>query len=165
MRLIDRCKIQTLSELLYSIEEHRRQNHTIVMTNGCFDLLHIGHISSLKAASKLGDVLVVALNSDYSIKRLKGDNRPIFNQQDRSEILAALGYVDYIVVFDEPTPSSVIYCVRPDVLVKGKDWEGKSVTGKDLIESYGGKVVFLDMVCGISTTDIINRICKEFKVE
>lgn len=131
---------------------------SIVFTNGCFDILHIGHLRYLKKAASLGDILVVGLNSDDSVRRLKGSERPINNQYDRLEILAALDFVDYIVIFDEDTPYEVIKELEPDVLVKGGDYTPNEVVGKDIVESRGGRLELISFVDGKSTTNIINKI-------
>lgn len=134
------------------------QNKTIVFTNGCFDLLHAGHISSFEQAKALGDTLIVGLNSDLSVKRIKGERRPIINQDDRAKLLGALEIIDYVVIFDEDTPEKLIRIIQPDVLVKGSDWDGKAVAGQDFVEAHGGSVQFIDLKKGLSTTGIINRI-------
>lgn len=134
------------------------ENKKIVFTNGCFDVLHIGHISSLQAAKQLGDILVVGLNSDKSVKQLKGASRPFNRQEYRAELLAALEFVDYICIFDELTPEKLIKELKPDILVKGKDYENKEVVGQKFVESYGGKVVLLDMIDGMSSTNLINKM-------
>ncbi len=139
-------------------ERLRRDARSVVFTNGCFDLLHPGHVRYLKQARALGDALVVALNSDASVRALKGSNRPILNQQERAEVIAALESVNYVVIFDEETPRSLIAALIPDVLVKGGDWEIDQIVGRDEVEAAGGKVLSLPFVEGLSTTDIIERI-------
>jgi D-beta-D-heptose 7-phosphate kinase/D-beta-D-heptose 1-phosphate adenosyltransferase len=124
----------------------------------CFDILHPGHVAYLKFARGQGDVLVVGLNSDTSVKKLKGQGRPILPQKDRACLLGALESVTHIVLFDEDTPGSVIEEIRPDVLVKGEDWREKGVVGRDFVESYGGRVVLAGLVEGHSSSDIIDRI-------
>jgi D-beta-D-heptose 7-phosphate kinase/D-beta-D-heptose 1-phosphate adenosyltransferase len=138
-------------------ERHRR-GETVVFTNGCFDLLHAGHIKYLEASRALGDCLIVGLNTDASVARLKGPDRPILEESERSEILSALGCVDYVVLFDDDTPLSLIEAIRPDVLTKGADYTREGVVGGDLVESYGGTVARIDLVAGKSTTGIIERI-------
>lgn len=133
----------------------------IVFTNGCFDILHVGHIRYLRQAAELGDILVVGLNSDASVKRLKGENRPINSEYDRAELLASLEFVNYIVIFEEDTPYELIKQIKPDVLVKGSDYAPEDVVGKDIVESYGGKLMLIDFVNGKSTTGIIHRIRNE----
>lgn len=134
-----------------------RKNKTVVFTNGCFDLLHIGHVRYLKEARALGDILVVGINSDDSVKRLKGPTRPIQNESDRAEILSSLGAVDFTVIFTEDTPAKLIEKVRPDILVKGGDWKPEQIVGSDFVMSYGGKVLSLQFVEGRSTTKLIEK--------
>lgn len=132
----------------------------VVFTNGCFDLLHVGHVTYLQEARAQGDVLVVGVNSDASVKRLKGDSRPVQNEADRSFILSALGCVDFTVVFDEDTPKELIETVKPDVLVKGGDWAIDKIVGASFVQSYGGVVKSLQFVGGKSTTGLIEKILK-----
>ena len=132
----------------------------IVFTNGCFDILHVGHIRYMQEAAKLGDILVVGLNSDESVKRLKGPERPVNNQDDRAEMLSSLEFVDYVVVFEEDTPYELIKKIQPDVLVKGGDYNPDNVVGKDIVEARGGELRLLHFVEGKSTTNIINKIKK-----
>ncbi len=134
------------------------QDKKLVFTNGCFDILHIGHITYLQKAAKLGDALIIGVNSDASVKRLKGDDRPVNTQMDRVKMLCALECVDYVVVFDEDTPYELISEVQPDVLVKGGDYKAEDVVGKDIVEGRGGCVEIIPLVEGISTTSIIQRI-------
>ncbi len=134
-----------------------RKNKKIVFTNGCFDLLHIGHVRYLKEARKLGDFLVVGINSDSSVKELKGPTRPIQNQDDRAEILSSLEAVDATVIFTESTPERLIKNVKPDILVKGGDWTVDQIVGGHFVQSYGGKVMSLQFVEGKSTTKIIEK--------
>ncbi len=136
----------------------REEGKKIVFTNGCFDLIHVGHVRYLRAAKELGDVLIVGLNSDDSVRRLKGPHRPISCQEDRAEILAALEFVDYITVFDEDTPYNLIAIIVPDVLVKGGDWDQEKIVGRDIVESRGGKVTTIPFTEGKSTTNLIKRI-------
>ncbi|MHC4745581.1 MAG: adenylyltransferase/cytidyltransferase family protein, partial [Planctomycetota bacterium] len=130
----------------------------IVFTNGCFDVVHRGHIEFLKFCKLQADIVVVGLNSDSSVKTIKGPDRPINNQYDRAAVLAALETVDYITVFDEPNPLHLIEQVRPDVLVKGQDWAEKGVVGREFVESYGAKVVLAPLVEGKSSTTVIERM-------
>jgi len=136
----------------------KRQGKKIVFTNGCFDILHAGHVRYLRKAKKLGDVLVVGLNSDASVKLIKGSNRPINKQKDRTEILSALEPVDYVIIFNEETPERLIKMILPDVLVKGSDWKGKKIAGAETVKKNGGKVVLLPFLKGHSTTEIIQKI-------
>jgi rfaE bifunctional protein nucleotidyltransferase chain/domain len=129
----------------------------VVFTNGCFDILHPGHIELLRQARQLGDALVVAINSDSSVQRLKGAGRPIFPEKERAEILAALEMVDYVCTFDEDTPLEAILKIRPDILVKGADWTD-NIVGEPEVKGWGGKVVAIPLIAGKSTTGIIERI-------
>lgn len=137
-----------------------RKNKKIVFTNGCFDLLHIGHVKYLKEAKSKGDFLIVGINSDESVKRLKGPTRPIQNENDRSEILAALESVDATVIFTEDTPENLIKMVHPDVLVKGGDWKIHQIVGGEFVQGYGGQVLSLMFIDGKSTTSIVSKIEK-----
>lgn len=156
-------KIKSLPELERLTSKLKDSGKRIVFTNGCFDLLHLGHIKLLAEAKKKGDVLVVGLNSDFSIKGLKGPSRPILCQDDRAQILAALECVDYVVVFDEPNPLNLIECIRPDVLIKGGDWELDEVVGGNLVSSYGGEVISGPLEKGRSTQSIIETVLERFR--
>ena len=136
----------------------RREGKQLVFTNGCFDLLHPGHVRYLDQARALGDSLVVALNSDRSVRALKGEGRPILSQRERAEVIAALESVDYVTTFDEETPRELITVLLPDILVKGGDWPVEQIVGREEVEAAGGKVLSLPYVEGSSTTDIIERI-------
>ncbi len=136
----------------------KRNGRRIVFTNGCFDLLHPGHIQSLEQARTLGDALIVGLNSDKSVRELKGPGRPVFPELERAEILAALECVDAVVIFDELTPRSVIAALLPDVLVKGGDWPSNQIVGREEVEAAGGRVVSIPVVPGYSTTVILEKI-------
>ncbi len=138
----------------------RLAGRKIVFTNGCFDVLHAGHIRYLEEAANLGDVLIIGLNSDNSVSRLKGNDRPINPTDDRLEVLSALGFVDYVVVFDEDTPYELIKAIKPDVLVKGGDYKPEDVVGKDIVEEEGGEVILIDFIDGKSSTNIIEKIKK-----
>jgi len=139
-------------------ETLRGEGQALVFTNGCFDLLHPGHVRYLTEARALGDALVVALNSDHSVRVLKGEGRPILNEQERAEVVAALEAVDYVIIFDEETPRELIAELLPDVLVKGGDWPLDEIVGRQEVEAAGGKVLSLPYVEGSSSTDIIERI-------
>jgi len=139
------------------VESYKKENKKIVFTNGCFDLLHIGHVTYLEEAKKLGDVLIVGINTDASVRVLKGPTRPIQNENDRSEILAALKAVDHTILFSEETPLNLIKSIKPDVLVKGGDWKIEQIVGSDFVMSYGGQVKSLNFVNGKSTTAIIEK--------
>jgi D-beta-D-heptose 7-phosphate kinase/D-beta-D-heptose 1-phosphate adenosyltransferase len=151
-------KLRDIDSLCDELDFHRKQNQTIVFTNGCFDVIHRGHIEFLKFCKSQGDIVVLALNSDFSVKKIKGPERPINNQHDRAEVLAALETIDYIVIFDEPDPLNTIQKIRPDILIKGKDWEHKGVVGREFVESYGGKVVLASLIDGKSSTNTINKM-------
>ena len=139
----------------------RLEGKRVVFTNGCFDILHGGHIELFRIASQHGDVLIVAINSDSSVRRLKGEKRPIFDQGERAEMLAAMERVDYVCVFDEDTPLQTILKVRPNVLVKGADWEEKGIVGKNEVEGWGGEVIAIPLVQGASSTGVVERVLSE----
>ena len=149
-------KLIELSQGKKIVDVHRATGKRIVFTNGCFDLLHVGHITYLHQAAELGDLLVVGLNSDRSVRRLKGINRPVIGQRDRAAILAALQCVDFVIIFDQDNPLELIEVLRPDVLVKGGDYKTAQMVGRDLVESYGGLVITTPLVEGVSTTRILN---------
>jgi len=151
--------IVSLKKLKSIVEKLKKQNKKIVFTNGCFDIIHIGHITLLKKAKSLGDILVVGLNSDESVKKLKGKERPIVPQNERAKILDSIKYVDYVVVFDELTPYKVITEIKPDIIVKGKDYKLKEVVGWGIVP----KIVRINLVKDRSTTGIIEKI-KRLKV-
>ena len=148
----------TLEETIVRFGRQKRNGKSVVFTNGCFDLLHPGHIHSLEAARKLGDVLIVGINSDESVRVLKGENRPLIPEQERAEILANLECVDGVLVFEELTPQKVIAALLPDILVKGSDWPGNQIVGREEVEAAGGKVVLIDNMPGYSTTEILKKI-------
>jgi len=151
-------KVRSIDLLLDELTWHRRSNNIIVFTNGCFDVLHRGHIEYLEFCKAQGDIVVVGLNSDSSVKAIKGPDRPINNQYDRAAVLAALETVDYITLFDEPDPLNLIKKLKPNVLVKGQDWAEKGVIGREFVESYGGKVTLAPLVEGKSSTTIIEKM-------
>jgi len=151
-------KVRSIDLLLDELTWHRKGKKTIVFTNGCFDVIHRGHIEFLEFCKSQGDVLVLGLNSDSSVKTIKGPERPINNQHDRAIVLAALEMVDYITLFDEPDPLNLIKKVKPDVLVKGEDWVEKGVVGREFVESLGGKVVLAPLVEGKSSTETIEKM-------
>lgn len=155
-------KILPLDQLRTERERLRQAGKKVVFTNGCFDLLHPGHVRYLQQARALGDALIVALNSDRSVRELKGDKRPILAEAERSEVMAALTCVDFVTVFDEPTPREIITALLPDVLVKGGDWGIDAIVGREEVEAAGGKVMSLAFVEGCSTTDVIERIAQRF---
>jgi len=155
------AKCRPLPDLLEILAARRQRGERIVFTNGCFDVLHAGHIRLLAAARAEGDVLVVGLNSDDSIRGLKGEDRPVMNEKDRIEVLSALECVDHVLVFDGETPLREIEAIRPAVLVKGEDWADKGVIGRELVEEAGGRVVLVPLVPGLSSTEIIRRMKEE----
>jgi D-beta-D-heptose 7-phosphate kinase/D-beta-D-heptose 1-phosphate adenosyltransferase len=147
-----------LEQTIVRFGRRKRNGKGVVFTNGCFDLLHPGHIRSLEAARALGDVLIIGLNSDESVRTLKGPGRPVIPAEERAEILASLECVDAVLIFDELTPQKVIAALLPDVLVKGGDWPGDQIVGRDEVEGAGGKVVLIEVVPGYSTTEILKKI-------
>ena len=148
------------NELMLLLAEARREGRRVVFTNGCFDILHPGHIQLLEAARDLGDLLVLGLNSDRSVRENKGANRPIVPDSERAEVAAALAAVDFVVLFDEPTPREIISSILPDVLVKGSDWGPDEIVGREEVEAAGGRVVSLPLAPGYSTSGIIERVAK-----
>ena len=151
-------KIYSLEKLLVKINEWKEQNKQLVFTNGCFDILHLGHIDYLEKAREKGDVLIIGLNTDSSIKILKGNNRPINNEMSRSRMLAALSFVDAVVLFNEETPLELIKRVSPDILIKGDDYVAESIVGAPFVLENGGKVETIHLVEGYSTTQLIEKI-------
>ncbi len=148
----------TLPDTLAAVRHWRDGQKIVVFTNGVFDILHPGHVRYLDEARRLGDVLVVAINSDESVRANKGPRRPINSEAERAEVLAALACVDAVVVFDAPTPHAVIAAIQPDVLVKGADWAADAIVGRDIVEARGGRVVRVKIEDGFSTTAIIEKI-------
>lgn len=155
--------IKKLDELIEIRNELKKQNKIVVFTNGCFDILHAGHVDYLNKAKSLGDILIVALNSDSSMKKIKGNKRPIVPQNERAFIISNLKAVDYVTIFEEETPYEVIKKLIPDVLVKGADWSKDKIVGSDIVEAAGGKVETIEFVNFQSTTNIINTILEKFK--
>jgi len=151
-------KLLNIYELKDILNNLRKQKKTIVFTNGCFDILHAGHLSLLKRARRLGDFLIVGLNSDISIKKIKGKTRPILNEKIRALAIDFLPWVDAVVKFNEETPEKLIKIIKPDFIVKGADWTGKKLPAEDFVKEYGGRYVRLKLVKGISTSNIINTI-------
>jgi len=152
-------KIVTSAQLVPILEQARAQNKRIVFTNGCFDLMHIGHTRYLREAKALGHLLIVGVNSDASVRGLnKGSDRPIVSEDQRAEVLAALECVDYVVIFPEPDPGTLIAALQPDVLVKGGDWAINKIVGREIVESRGGIVTTIPLVPGMSTTALLHRI-------
>lgn len=152
-------KVTTRDELVSLLAERRQRQQRVVFTNGCFDLMHIGHVRYLQAARNLGDLLVVGVNSDGSVRALsKGPDRPIVPDVQRAEVLAALACVDYVVIFSEPDPGALIAALQPDILVKGGDWPLDRIIGRDTVEARGGRVQTIPLVPGVSTTTLVQRI-------
>ena len=158
-------KVKSLSELKGIVDSLKKQGKKIGFTNGCFDLIHVGHIKYLRAAKKLCDILIVAINSDRSVKLLKGNKRPLFPQDERAEILSAFEFVDYVVIFDELDPAKTISALLPDILVKGGDYKIDQIIGRDTVTSHGGKVVAIPEVKGKSTSEIIKKVISGFPPE
>jgi D-beta-D-heptose 7-phosphate kinase/D-beta-D-heptose 1-phosphate adenosyltransferase len=156
-------RLVSLDELVSVRNAFRNTGTRVVFTNGCFDVLHRGHVEFLNQAKSFGDVLVVGLNSNTSARRIKGKNRPIVSEEDRAFILANLVAVDYVCIFEEDTPLKMITAVVPDVLVKGADWGVGEIVGKEVVEAAGGFVTNIPLVPNHSTTDIVNKIVKDFR--
>jgi rfaE bifunctional protein nucleotidyltransferase chain/domain len=154
--------ILTLHEAILRFGRQKRNGRRVVFTNGCFDLLHPGHVETLEKARGLGDALVVGVNSDRSVREMKGQGRPIMPEQERAEVLAALACVDGVVIFDEPTPQEIVAALLPDVLVKGGDWASDQIIGREETETAGGEVVSIPVVAGYSTSAMVEKIrnCK-----
>ncbi len=151
-------RIKTLAEMLQERAELRARGMKLVFTNGCFDLLHVGHVRYLNQARALGDALVVAVNSDRSVRENKGQGRPLVPEAERAEVLSALACVDYVTIFDEATPQAVIDAIVPDVLVKGADWGLSEIVGRETVEKAGGLVCNITLVPGRSTSSIVSRV-------
>jgi rfaE bifunctional protein nucleotidyltransferase chain/domain len=151
-------KILTWKELKREVERLRGEGKKIAFTNGCFDILHVGHIRYLREERQTADLLILALNSDASVRTLKGEKRPLVPQTERAEVVASLMSVDYVTLFDEATPLRLIEYLRPDILVKGGDWQEDQIVGRDAVRSWGGRVVICAMTEGASTTNIVEKI-------
>lgn len=150
-------KVLSIQSLQEAILFYKKKNKKIVFTNGCFDLLHVGHVRYLQQAKSLGDILIVGINTDASVRKLKGPTRPIQNEKDRAEILASLEAVDHTILFSEETPLKLIQNIKPDFLVKGGDWKIEQIVGSDAVLDYGGKVLSLQFIEGHSTTSLIEK--------
>jgi rfaE bifunctional protein nucleotidyltransferase chain/domain len=148
----------SLNNLISICTNLKREGKTIVFTNGCFDIIHRGHVTYLKEAKNLGDILIIGLNSDDSVRRLKGESRPVNSQDDRAVVLSALRSVDYVVIFNEDTPFDLINAIKPDILVKGGDYSPENIVGADIVTANGGKVVVIPLVPGKSTSLIIEKL-------
>jgi D-beta-D-heptose 7-phosphate kinase/D-beta-D-heptose 1-phosphate adenosyltransferase len=159
--MIIKSKIKNVTQLKKIISDLKAKHKKIVFTNGCFDLLHFGHVKYLEKAKKKGDVLIVGLNSDSSIRKIKGKMRPFVNQRQRAYILSSLIPVDYVVIFNQKTPYNLIKSIKPDILVKGADWPKDKIVGRDILESYSGKVETVPYIKGFSTTDLAKKIVSQ----
>jgi D-beta-D-heptose 7-phosphate kinase/D-beta-D-heptose 1-phosphate adenosyltransferase len=155
------AKLKSIEELAAIAAQARRDGKSVVFTNGCFDILHRGHVHVLRQAKALGDLLIVALNSDRSVKAIKGPRRPILSEIDRVELIGAMEMVDYVVLFDEPDPYHLIAAIKPNVLAKGGDWSAEKVIGADVVEQAGGRVALIPYLKGFSSSEIIERILNE----
>jgi len=155
-------KVKKIAPLKRIASALRKKGRRIVFTNGCFDILHYGHVMYLEKAKSSGDCLIVGINSDQSVKRIKGPNRPVVNEFDRARVLAGLESVDFVVIFNEDDPLKLIRALKPDVLIKGSDWENKGIIGSDFVRSYGGKVLTVKLAQGRSTTNLIKKIAKTY---
>ena len=151
-------KIEDRKDLKKVVERLKKEGKRVVFTNGCFDLIHVGHTRYLQEARKLGDVLIVGVNSDRSVRRIKGKKRPVIPEEERAEVLSALQCVDFVVIFHEPDPLNIISLLKPDVLVKGGDWGEDAIIGREVVESIGGKVVRIPEIKGASSSSIIDKI-------
>lgn len=151
-------KIRSAAALAKVVARLKDSGGKVVFTNGCFDILHVGHVTYLRKARKLGDFLVVGLNSDSSVRAIKGKGRPINRELDRALVLSALCFVDYVTIFGEKTPEALIKKLRPDIIVKGADWKAEDIVGAAFVRSYGGRVVRIPFVAGHSTTSIIKKM-------
>ena len=156
-------KIIILEVFLKKLKSIREAGKRIVFTNGCFDILHIGHVRYLQGAKAEGDILVIGLNSDRSVRIIKGEKRPVISEQQRAEVLASVGLVDYIILFHEPDPHKLIAAIAPDVLVKGADWAEEQIVGADVVKAGGGRVVRVSVVPDVSTSQIIEDIIKKYR--
>ena len=152
-----RSKIKTLDEIIAASENWQSQNKRIVFTNGCFDIVHLGHIDYLSRAADLADVLVIGVNTDASVSRIKGENRPLQDELSRSMLLASFQFVEAVVLFDDDTPYELIKAIQPDVLVKGSDYKEADIVGADIVGDKGGKIVTIDFLDGYSTSSIIEK--------
>ncbi len=155
-------KIKSLAELKKILVGLKKKGKRVVFTNGCFDILHYGHVMYLEASKKKGDILIVAVNNDASVKRIKGLKRPLVKEKDRANIIAALESVNYVVIFSEDTPLEIIKKLKPDILIKGSDWTDKPIVGADFVKASGGKVAVIKLAKGRSTTGIIRKIIETF---
>jgi rfaE bifunctional protein nucleotidyltransferase chain/domain len=155
-------KIVKLEALKEKVRALKTAGKSIVFTNGCFDVLHVGHVRYLKAAKAQGDVLIVGVNSDGSVRQIKGPGRPVVPEDERAEILASLACVDFVTLFDEPDPGKIIGLLMPDVLVKGADWAADAIVGRNVVEGSGGRVVRIPLTEGVSTSGMIAKIIASY---
>jgi D-beta-D-heptose 7-phosphate kinase/D-beta-D-heptose 1-phosphate adenosyltransferase len=155
-------KMMDLETLKKNIDILRENGKIIAFTNGCFDILHVGHVRYLKEAKSTADVLVLGLNSDASVREIKGEKRPLVGEDERAEVLAALECVDFITIFSEPTPLALINLIKPDILIKGGDWPEEKIVGRDEVRKWGGRVVVIAEVKGKSTTNIVDKIIEVY---
>jgi rfaE bifunctional protein nucleotidyltransferase chain/domain len=156
-------KITPRNELKATVDRLKREGKKVVFTNGCFDILHAGHTRYLREAKKLGDALILALNSDSSVRSIKGPMRPIVPEAERAEVVASLDSVDYVTVFDEMTPLELIEFLQPDVIVKGGDWAEKDIVGAETVRKWGGRVAIMPEIEGASTTNIIDKVLQVYR--
>ncbi len=154
-------KIKKAEALAKIVDKLKKQDKKIVFTNGCFDIIHFGHVKYLEEAKKKGDILIVGLNSTSSIKKIKGNGRPIISEADRAGVIAALQSVDFVTIFNEETPLKLIKKLKPDILIKGSDWKTGTIVGADVLKQYGGKVLRAKFLKGYSTSKIIEKIVKK----
>lgn len=155
-------KIKSISKLKKTIDSLKPKGKRIVFTNGCFDILHFGHAKYLEAAKKKGDILIVAVNSDSSVRKIKGKKRPVIPQRERMRLVAALESVDYVTVFNQSTPLKLIKLLKPNILVKGGDWKAKDIVGKEFVESYRGKAITIPCIGKLSSSNLIKKIAQKF---
>lgn len=155
-------KILDRSTLKNKLEALRKEGKKIAFTNGCFDILHVGHVRYLREAKKAGDILVLALNSDSSVRAIKGEERPLVSEEERAEVIAALEFIDFVTIFPESTPLELINYLKPDILIKGGDWPEEKVVGREEVKKWGGRVAIIPEVEGKSTTNIVEKIKKVY---
>jgi D-beta-D-heptose 7-phosphate kinase/D-beta-D-heptose 1-phosphate adenosyltransferase len=155
-------KILDRNTLKNKLEALRKEGKKIAFTNGCFDILHVGHVRYLREAKKIGDILVLALNSDSSVRAIKGEERPLVCEEERAEVLAALEFIDFVTIFPELTPLELIKHLKPDILIKGGDWPEEKVVGREEVKKWGGHVAIIPKVEGKSTTNIVEKIKKTY---
>ena len=155
-----REKIITTDNLVLKVSQWKKNKMKVAFTNGCFDILHLGHLEILTKSKEFGDKLIVAVNSDESVRKLKGEERPINDFQTRSNMLASFSFVDYVVEFSDDTPKKLIQIIKPDFLIKGGDYKKKDIVGNDIVSSYGGETIIIPLIDGLSSTNTINKINK-----